>query len=125
MNLKLIDGNYSVCRLEPNDSIPEWAYQGSFYSISKSNEELSILCETKFIPNYIKSENNWNLIKVEGPLDFSLTGILSSLIQPLATEKISIFTVSTFDTDYLLVKIDKLQQTISILKQSGFTFSEK
>ena len=79
MNLRIIDGTYSVCRMEPSCSVPAWVYQSSFYSISKSVDELSMVCEKKLVPEDIKAEKNWGLIKVEGPLDFSLTGILSSL----------------------------------------------
>lgn len=123
MTLKLIEGNYSIYRLEPSASIPEITYQSSFYSISKTDEELSIVCESKYIIADAKVEDNWGLIKVVGPLDFSLTGILSSLTQPLAEAKISIFAISTFDTDYLLVKSEKLEETKATLEREGFSFS--
>jgi len=122
MNLRILDGTFSVCRLKPSDSIPEWVYRSSFYSISKSKDELSIVCESNYVPEDVKSEKNWNLIKVKGPLDFNLTGIFSSLTKPLAEDGISIFAISTFDTDYLLVKAEKIQDAKVALEKSGFKF---
>jgi len=123
VNLKIIDGIYSVCRLLSSSSVPYWVHQSFFYSVSKSDDELSIVCEQKFVPENIKVEKNWGLIKVEGPLDFSLTGILSSLAEPLAKNNISIFAISTFDTDYLLVKLESLPSAKAVLGHSGFTFA--
>ena len=123
MNLSLIAGNYSVCRMDPSCSVPDWVYQSRFYSISKSADELSIVCEEQLVPGSVQTEKDWGLIKVEGPLDFSLTGILFSLAKPLAENNVSIFAVSTFDTDYLLVKIEKLQDAKAVLENSGFKFA--
>lgn len=111
-----------MVRLFPDTKVPIQVYQSCFCSISKSDEELSIVCETGLAPKSHKIEKNWRLIKVVGPLDFSLTGILASLAHPLAEHKISIFAISTFDTDYLLVKDDKLEQAKNILKDKGFNF---
>ena len=122
MNLKLMDGLFSVCRLNPTDKVPDWVFQSDFYSINKTEDELSIVCEASLVPEIVKTEKYWSLIKVEGPLDFSLTGILSSLAKPLADEKISIFAISTFDTDYLLVKKENLSKAKSTLENSGFSF---
>src|SRR4051812_12449007 len=100
MNLRIIEGTFSVCKLNAGNSIPDWVFSSSFYSISRSSEELSIVCEQKSIPKEIKAEKGWSLIKVQGPLDFGLTGILASLANPLAAAGVSIFAISTFDTDY-------------------------
>ena len=122
MNLKILDGMYSICRLDPSCSIPNWISQSHFFSISRSEDELSVVCEDHLVPEGIKAERAWRLIKVEGPLDFCLTGVLSSLAKPLAECEISIFAISTFDTDYLLVKTEKLQSAKEILEGSGFVF---
>lgn len=105
----------AVCRLGNNARIPSWATDGTFFSISKTDDELSIVCSEDKVPDYIKSEKNWRAFKVMGPLDFSLTGILASLTNPLAETKISIFAISTFDTDYLLVKDDNLEKAVKVL----------
>ena len=103
--------------------IPAWALGGDFYSVTKTDEELSIVCDASAIPSdaeaNLKTEKNWRALKVQGPLDFALTGILAKLTEPLATAKISIFAVSTFDTDYILVKSETLDRAVEVLKQAG------
>jgi hypothetical protein len=119
MKLSLLPYTLAVVRLSSSSDIPNWATKEiDFFSITKTNDELSIVCPEEKVPNGIKSEKGWKCLKVEGPLDFALTGILSSLIAPLAVAKISIFAISTFDTDYLLVKKEDLQRTVEEL--SGF-----
>jgi hypothetical protein len=96
-----------------------------FFSVTKTEDELSVVCEQASIPlpvpSELKCEKDWRMLKVEGPLDFSLTGILSSLAGPLAAAKISIFAISTFDTDYILVKSENLSRACETLRHSGFT----
>jgi len=115
LSLLILPNKLAVCRLENDARIPSWATDDSFFSISKTNDELSIVCSENKVPNGIKSEKNWRAFKVIGPLDFSLTGILASLANPLAEAKISIFAISTFDTDYLLVKNDNLEKAVKVL----------
>lgn len=122
MKLSRLHGDYSILKLSPASAIPSWALDSEFFSISKTSEELSVVCMSDCVPKSIDANQSWALIKVLGPLDFSLTGILSSIIEPLAQEKISIFAVSTFDTDYLLVKQDQIQNSIRCLKRAGFEF---
>ena len=122
MKLQKISGLYSILKLASDAKIPEWALQSDFFSISKSSEELSIVCQEKLVPININANKSWSLIKVIGPLDFSLTGILNLITQPLAEEKISIFAISTFDTDYLLVKQDRSEKAVAVLKARGFEF---
>lgn len=118
LSLSVSPQKLAVCRLDKDARIPAWLEGDIFFSITKTDDELSIVCSENRVPNDIKAEKNWRAIKVEGPLDFSLTGILASLANPLAEAKISIFAVSTFDTDYLLVKSDKLDEAVKVL--SGF-----
>lgn len=115
LSLSLLPQKLAICRLEKDARIPTWATGGTFFSISKTDDELSIVCFENKVPDDIKSEKNWRAFKIMGPLDFSLTGILASLANPLAEAKISIFAISTFDTDYLLVKDDDLEKAVKIL----------
>ena len=96
-----------------------WATRGAFYSITQSNEELSIVCSQGDVPSGVHAERGWRALKVKGPLDFGLTGILASLASPLAQAGISIFAVSTFDTDYVLVKQETLGEATQVLSSSG------
>ncbi len=106
MKLMLFRETFGVCRFELSQTLPQWALENkeTLLSITYTNEELSIVCPLSSIPESIEYEKPWNAIKMIGPLDFGLTGILSSLIVPLAENGISIFAISTYDTDYILIK---------------------
>lgn len=124
LNLVLLTGRYAVCRLPADSALPLWGCRGEFFSISKSTDELSILCEETFVPSGTLDERGWRCFRVEGQLDFSLTGILNSLTGPLAESGISIFAVSTFNTDYLLVKETALPRAIEALTAAGHKLLE-
>ena len=115
LSLSILPQKLAVCRLGKDARIPVWVEGDNFFSITKTDDELSIVCSENRVPDDIKAEKGWQAFKVEGPLDFSLTGILASLANPLAEAGISIFAVSTFDTDYLLVKSDKLNEAVKVL----------
>lgn len=122
MKLSILDDLYAVCRLKSDDELPTWVSKAGFWTITKTQEELSVLCLQSGIPKEVKAETDWKIIRVEGPLDFGLTGVLASIANPLATAKVSIFAVSTFDTDYILVKKEKLETAKLTLAQAGFNF---
>lgn len=115
LTMKLLKEKYGVCRLDKTESIPEWSKNSSFFSITKSEDELSIVCFEDTIPGDVKCEKDWRVLKIEGPLDFSLVGILSSISTILAQNRISIFAISTFDTDYILVKNKDVDTAIEAL----------
>jgi hypothetical protein len=115
LSISVLADRLAVCRLDKKDAIPQWATDSTFFSISRTDDELSIVCSENKVPDNIKSEKNWRAVKVIGPLDFSLTGIIASLANALAGAKISIFAISTFDTDYILVKNKNLESAIKVL----------
>lgn len=117
LNLRLLKDTYGVCRLNKDDSIPSWAFDGEFFSITKTNDELSIVCLENNIPSDIKYEKFWKILKIEGPLDFSLVGILSKISSLMAENNISIFAISTYDTDYILIKKEKIDSAVNILEK--------
>jgi uncharacterized protein len=121
LTLKTLTPQFAVCQLDPVAPIPEWASQGEFFSISRTTDELSVVCETDLVPENIKSEPDWRGLKVLGPLDFSLVGILAELAAVLAVAGVSIFAISTYDTDYLLVKANQFDAAIGALRQAGHT----
>ncbi len=109
------------------DAIPSWALNANIFSIMRTDEELSIVCPSNSLPDndYFKNiEPDWQCIKIEGVLDFGLTGILASLANPLAENKISIFALSTFNTDYILVKSNSLEKAKIILEKEGHSFND-
>lgn len=118
--LLLLSETFSISRLERNAPIPEWALTAGFSSITRTAEELSVVSPQNGVPPGIQKQQGWRALKVEGPLDFSLTGVLASLTEPLAQEGISVFAISTYDTDYLLVKEKQLEGAIQRLREEGY-----
>ena len=115
LTMKLLKDKYGVCRLDKTELIPEWASNSDFFSITKTLDELSIVCSEESIPSNVKCENDWRILKIEGPLDFSLIGILASISSILAQNGISIFAISTYNTDYILVKNKDIDKAIGSL----------
>jgi hypothetical protein len=119
LKLTLLEDAIAVCRLEPEAVVPAWAWTGEPASVTRTREELSIVCRAEAVPEGVRRETGWRCLKVSGPLDFGLTGILASLAAPLAGAKISIFAISTFDTDYVMVKTEHLARTMEVLRAAG------
>ena len=120
LTLKLLKDQFCICRLSKDEVIPEWAYSSQFYSITRTPDELSIVCEQTNVPVGIQCEKDWAIFKIEGVLDFSLVGILSAISTILAENKISIFAISTFDTDYILVKHVDVETAIRVLTDRNY-----
>lgn len=118
VSLTLLPATFAVCRLPADSPVPAWA-SGTFVSITRTADELSIVCEESTVPTNVQAERGWRTLRVNGMLDFALIGILAALTAPLAAAGISVFAISTFDTDYLLVKHDKLTQAITALITAG------
>jgi len=122
LTLDLLEGNFVICRLSPSSSLPSWAFTGPFISITKTNDELSIITiDDNRLPKDIQCERNWKCFKLKGPFPFDMTGVLSSILNPLAKADIAILAISTFDTDYVMIKEKNLQIAIDVLKQNGHT----
>ena len=117
LTLKLLKEKYGVARLNKESEIPTWAFKGEFYSIIKTEDELSIVSLEENIPLDIICENDWRILKIEGPLDFSLVGILSKISSLMAENSISIFAISTYDTDYILIKENNIEKAINVLEK--------
>jgi uncharacterized protein len=118
--LSPLPGRWAVCRLHAEAAVPAWAEGGSFFSATRTREELSIVCEEAAVPEGVKAERGWAALRLHGPIPFATTGVLASLAAPLAAAGISLFALSTFDTDYLLVKAESLAAAVSALRKSGF-----
>jgi len=120
--LKILENNFTIHRFESNVEIPLEVLSCSFFSIAKTDDELSIMCPDDLNINSDQCEKRWRCIKVLGPLDFSQTGIIAKLSGILAKTGISIFTISTYDTDYVLVKSEYLNKAVSNLESEGYEF---
>jgi len=119
LTLSLMSAEYAICRLPASADVPVWAMQGKFFSITRTEDELSIVCEQSSVREsepQIKVERGWRCLKLHGPIPFETTGVIASLTKPLADEGVSVFVLSTFDTDYLLVKSVSIEQVMQILR---------
>lgn len=119
MQLTLLKPEYSVCQLETEAPTPPWAKNGEFFAITRTTEELSIVCQSQLVPADVLAENGWRAVKVVGPLEFSMVGVLASLSATLAEASVSIFVISTYNTDYVLVKAAQLDDAITALLGAG------
>jgi hypothetical protein len=122
LTLSVLRDRLAACRLDPlppGESIPIWASSGEFFSVTQTEDELSVVCDEDLVPDGFPCEPGWRCLKVHGPLEFSMVGVLASLTGPLAEAGISIFAISTYDTDYLLMKGADLELAIAMLSQHG------
>ena len=114
----------AVCRLASDASIPAWALEGGFFCVVRTRDEISIVCgedvctADRMLDGGV-AERGWVALKLEGPFPFSMTGVLASFLEPLAEARIPIFAISTFDTDYVLIKRENLQQAVAALGAAG------
>jgi len=119
----------AVCRFPSDACVPAWALEGGFFCVVRTRDELSIVCDEDActevicrearVPDAALAERGWLALKLEGPFPFSMTGVLASFLQPLAEAQIPIFAISTFDTDYVLIKRENLEQAVAALGAAG------
>jgi uncharacterized protein len=121
ISLQLLPDELAVCRLEPGAPLPAWAMNGPLWSVTRTQSELSLVCDQANVPGQILAERDWRVFMVNGPLDFSLTGILFQLSAALAQAGVSLFALSTYDTDYILVKSERVQQALAAFTSAGFS----
>ena len=116
----VLDPRFAVCRMSPGSTIPGSPAAAEFWSLSITRDEISLVCEESLVPSGCTSiERTWRAIKVLGPLDFSLQGVMASLVGPLAEMHLGVFVVSTYDTDYVLVKEFDLEPAVRTLQAAG------
>jgi hypothetical protein len=118
LTLLLMPGLHAVSRLASDDPLPTWA-AGEFLSVTRTADELSVVCREEAVPQGVQCERGWRCLRVAGTLEFALVGILASLLVPLAEAGVSVFAASTFDTDYILVPQMALVQAIAALRAAG------
>ena len=120
LKLFLLEDRLAICRLMAGDTIPEWASSGGrFCSVTRTAGELSIICAENAVPPGVPCERAWRIFQIAGPLDFAATGILVSAARPLAEAGVPIFAISTFDTDYVLIKQEHAENAVRALESAG------
>lgn len=118
MELEIINKEFVVCKLRKIENIN---FNDEYFFIGKTNEEISLVCEESSMPSeHIEVEKGWQAFKIKGTLDFSLVGILAKITTLLAENNISVFAISTYNTDYILIKKEKFQEAISIMRKNNY-----
>ena len=123
LDFTLLKNTFSIYRLNKDSAIPDWLDESDFYSVTKTGEEMSIVCKQvdNLSDDRIKSDKNWRIIKINGPFDLSQVGIIAYISDLFKKNKISIFTISTYDTDYILFKNANIHKAITVLKNMEHT----
>lgn len=119
LSLAVSPHRYAIARLEPSAEVPSWAEAPPFSAVVRTSDELSVLCRDEAVPAAARAERGFRLLALAGPFAFDETGILSSVLGPLAEARIGILALSTFDTDYVLVKEGALEAAVAVLRRAG------
>lgn len=119
MDLRVLSERLSVCRLSAQDEWPIAPADASFFSVTRAGGEISLVCAEDHVPESAHVESDWRAIEVAGPLDFGMIGVLAQLTAPLAEVEVSVFVMSTYDTDYLLVHAATLERAVQALREAG------
>jgi len=118
LKFRWLPHSYAILRLQPDTVIPDWA-TGDFTSITRTPDELSLVCPAENVPPTLRPPQRWICLKLEGPFPLSQTGILLSFIEPLSNSGVPIFAIATYDTDYVLIQEEYAGMAISALQDAG------
>lgn len=121
--LKLLPESIAICQLDPAAAIPEWVWASRFLTLTRTADELSILCDADLVPADVRHEGGWRALKMEGPFEFTQIGVLASVLNPLADAQVSILSIATFDTDYVFVAEPDLPAALAALAAAGHQVS--
>lgn len=121
LRLTLLAGRFTVCRFPVDAPLPSWALEGPLCSVTRTEDELSVVCSAHLVPAWVRREDGWRCLKLVGPFPFTMVGVLAAVLAPLAEAGVSIFALSTYDTDYVLVKDADLEQARTALVAAGHT----
>ena len=119
MLLELLPQSLAVMRMDPDAGIPAWLAGSAFFSATRTSDELSIFCDSSSMPDEPGKIDGWRAFRVAGQLELSLAGVISQLAVPLAAKQIPIFSISTHDTDYMVVRQDQLGDALDVLRRAG------
>lgn len=124
-DLTVLPGSFAIVRLTADAPVPGWATQGGFFSVTRTDDEVSVVCPADQVPAGFAAETGWRALKVKGPFALSEIGVLAALAASLADANVSVLAISTFDTDYLLVGERQLRAAVTALKGAGHRIEEK
>ena len=119
LQFQLLPIEFAICRFASDQRIPNGVTEASFYAVTRTEDELSVVLPAALVEAQWQSEAGWRALKIQGPLDFGMVGVIAKISSLLALHQIPIFVISTFDTDYILVKIAYLNKSLQVLKGAG------
>ena len=119
LTLRVLPEPLAICRLAPDDPIPDWATRRAFFSVTRTAAELSVVCPAAHVPTGVAVHREWRALEIRGQFDFSVVGVLLSVAAPLAAAGVSILPIATYDTDYVLVQQDQLTLAVEVLTAAG------
>ena len=120
ITLRLIENTFGIARLDAAAAVPGWAVEGKWFSVTRTADELSIVAESALIPGGVNYEGGWRALKIDGILDFAEIGIIAGISSALALDGVSVFVISTYNTDYILIKASSLEKGMRLLRESGY-----
>ena len=123
MLIRTLPDSYAVVRLEPGAELPEWVDMGPFRSVTRTDNEVSVVCRDHDVPEGESVDRGWTVLETMAPFDFSLTGTTASIVAPLAAAKVQLFLISTFESDYVLVRSSDLGRAVDALEGAGHVFA--
>jgi uncharacterized protein len=123
LHLDILPHRLAVCRLPPEQPVPAWIDRLPFWSMTRTADELSVVVPEEAASPGWRQETGWRVLKVRGPLEFTLVGVMAQLTVAIAAAGVSLFAMSTFDTDYLLVRDEDLARATAALSRAGCTVS--
>jgi len=123
LHLTVLPGTFAICRLPLDSDLPMWFLGQSFFAMLRNENEATIVCRDADIPEQVEREGGWSALKLEGSFAFTETGILAQILKPLADAKVGIFAVSSFETDYVLIKAENLKNARLALEGAGIGVS--
>lgn len=119
MRLDVLGDTYAIARLPGDEFVPRWKKDDEFVSITRTRDELSVVIPQEALPPGVDADRDWRCLKLEGPLDLGLTGILVTILEPLADAGIAVFPIATYETDYVLIKSGSLDDAVQALRARG------
>jgi len=126
MDFIVLTDNYSIYKFKRNAILPDWIYLSDFYSITRTKDELSVIAEQNdSVKEGIIYSNGWRVLKIAGPLNLFLVGVISEVADILKAKKIPIMEISTYDTDYFMIRHDVMPQAVNALKEKGHNITEE
>lgn len=120
-SLLVLAPRLAICRLDAGEPVPTWAWAGEFGSVTRTRDEVSVVCPEAAVPPGVRADRGWRALRLAGTQDLSLVGVLAGLVAPIAAVGASVFALATFDTDYLLVPDDTLPRVVAALEAAGHT----